>query len=214
MTEIKKCNLFYIVAVRASEIATPKTIKTAMEQDKELVELILKGERERFGVLVERYQRAIYRYLMNMGLDHDEAADVLQSAFVKAYNKLHTLRGGERFRVWMYSIAANQAKNYLRRRVRVLPLEEPHMPVHEEDPGLPVEREQLRGLLSRALNRLPEDQRKIVVLRAFEDMPFKEVAKVCNISLSSAKTNYHRALKKMQKWLKPEASRMNSDFQR
>ena len=185
-----------------------------MEQDKKLVELILKGERERFGDLVERYQRAIYRYLMNMGLDHDETADVLQSAFVKAYDKLHTLRGGEWFRVWMYSIAVNQARNYLRRRARVVPLEEPHLPVHEEDPDLPVEREQLRGLLSRALNRLPEEQRKVVVLRAFEDMPFKEVAEVCNISLSSAKTIYHRSLKKMQRWLKPQASRMNPDFQR
>jgi len=184
-----------------------------MEQDKALVELILKGEREKFGVLVERYQRAIYRYLMSMGLDHDETADTMQGAFVKAYNKLHTLRGGERFRVWMYSIAANQARNYLRRRARELPLEEPNLPVHEEDPDLPLEREQMRKLLSRALNRLPEDQRKIVVLRVFEDMPFKEVAGICKISLSSAKTSYHRALKKMQRWLKPVAFRMNLNNQ-
>jgi len=187
--------------------------KSAMEQDKKLVELILKGERERFGVLVERYQRAIYRFLMNMGLDHDEAADTMQNAFVKAYDKLHTLRGGEHFRVWLYSIAANQARNYMRHRARELPLEEPDMPVHEEDPGLSVEREQLRSLLSGALKRLPGDQRKVVVLRAFENMPFKEVAEVCSISLSNAKTSYHRALKKMQRWLKPVASRMNLENQ-
>ena len=95
-----------------------------MVQDKELVELTLKGERERFGVLVQRYQRAIYRYLTSMGLDHDEAADAMQNAFVKAYDKLHTLRGGEKFRVWLYSIAANQAKNYLRRKAREQPLAE------------------------------------------------------------------------------------------
>ena len=184
-----------------------------MEQDKKLVELVLKGERERFGVLVERYQRAIYRFLMNMGLDHDEATDTMQSAFVKAYDKLYTLRGGEHFRVWLYSIAANQARNYMRRRARELPLEEPDIPVHEEDPGLSVERERLRSLIFNALNKLPEDQRKIVVLRAFENMPFKEVAKVCSISLSNAKTSYHRSLKKMQRWLKPVASRMNLDNQ-
>lgn len=184
-----------------------------MVQDKELVELTLKGERERFGVLVQRYQRAIYRYLTSMGLDHDEAADAMQNAFVKAYDKLHTLRGGEKFRVWLYSIAANQAKNYLRRKAREQPLAEPDLPVHEENFDLPVEREQLRNLISSALNRLTEDQRKVVLLRAFENMPFKEVAEVCSISLSNAKVTYHRALKKMQKSLKPLASRLNLDNQ-
>lgn len=184
-----------------------------MEQDKKLVELVLNGERERFGLLVERYQRLIYSFLMGMGLDHDEAADVMQNAFVKAYDKLHTLRGGERFRVWLYSIAANQAKNYIRRKARELPLEDKYILAYEEDPDLPLERGQLKSLIDNALNKLPGDQRKVVVLRAFENMSFKEVAEVCSISLSSAKTSYHRSLKKMQRWLKPVASRMNLDNQ-
>ena len=60
---------------------------------------------------------------------------------------------------------------------------------------------------------MTEDQRKVVLLRAFENMPFKEVAEVCSISLSNAKVTYHRALKKMQKSLKPLASRLNLDNQ-
>ena len=66
-----------------------------MQTDKQLVDEILAGRTEKFGILAERYQQQIYRFLRGMSLDHDEAADVLQSALIRAYEKLDTLRGGE-----------------------------------------------------------------------------------------------------------------------
>ncbi|OGF96941.1 MAG: hypothetical protein A2Z86_05680, partial [Candidatus Glassbacteria bacterium GWA2_58_10] len=130
-------------------------------------------------------------------------------AFVRAYDKLSSLKGGDRFRVWLYSIAANQARNYLRSRSRLQPLNDLDFPAAEEIPDIPLERERLREMIDGSLARLPEEQRRVVLLRIFEDLPFKDVATVCGISLSSAKVTYHRALKTMQRWLKPAVSRLD-----
>ena len=65
-----------------------------MQTDKQLVDEILGGRTEKFGVLAERYQQQIYRFLRGMNLDHDEAADIIQASLIRAYEKLDTLRGG------------------------------------------------------------------------------------------------------------------------
>ncbi|HUU28582.1 MAG TPA: sigma-70 family RNA polymerase sigma factor [archaeon] len=171
-----------------------------METDGQLIAQVLHGEREKFGILVERYQRQIYRFLIRMGLDHDETADIMQNAFIKAYSNLKSVREEGSFRCWLYTIAANQAKNYLRqvsrRGVQVSP--EALYSVEERDnPELIYERRSLRDRIEEAMVRLSEIQRQVVVLRAFEDLPFKEVAKITNMSLSGVKVTYHRALKKM-----------------
>jgi len=182
-----------------------------MERDEQLIRQILQGEREKFGELVKRYQRDIYRFLRRMGLDHDEAADVMQNAFVKAYDNLDNLKEIGRFRVWLYTIASNQAKNYLRKfRRESSPVDiELYPESGSGGSGFHVEQEQLKVWINRALARLPEAQRQVVVLRAFENLPFKEVAKLCNMKLSNAKVTYHRALKKMSGWLKPAESEIN-----
>ncbi len=178
-----------------------------MPSDDQLIAEVLRGSRERFALLVERYQRPIYGYLRRMGLEHDTAADVMQETFIRAYRKLDTVRGEGKFRGWLYTIAGNQARNELRRigRRRELPLDEVEpLDSEQESPGRAVERSQARERLEQALARLPLAQRRVVVLRALEDLSFKEVAEACQISLSSAKVSYHRALKKMSRFLKSE----------
>ncbi|MFH1070904.1 MAG: sigma-70 family RNA polymerase sigma factor [Candidatus Glassbacteria bacterium] len=184
-----------------------------MNQDRELVERILGGEKDRFGVLVEKYQRQLYRFLRGMSLDHDEAADVLQNAFIRAYEKLDTLRGGERFRVWIYSIAANQARNYLRDKARVIPLTGDGLPELEEDREAEVDREKLGELVCRALDGLTGEQKMVVVMRIYNEMPFKEVAESCGMTVSKAKVTYHRAMKTLSRWLTPAADRLGFSSQ-
>ena len=179
-----------------------------MNQDRELVERILAGEKDKFGILVEKYQRQLYRFLRGMGLDHDEAGDMLQNAFVRAYEKLGTLRGGDMFRVWIYSIAVNQARNYLRSRARLIPLEETGEPVDAGTVEVEVDREKLGELACRALDRLTEEQKTVVVMRIYNEMPFKEVAESCGMTVSKAKVTYHRALKTLSRWLSPAADRL------
>lgn len=178
-----------------------------MIDDEQLILAIRGGERARFGALVERYQRPVYRFLRNMRLEHDEAADIMQNVFINAYRKLDSLREPGKFRSWLFMIASNQARNYFREssRRREVPLEDAEPVFADENPDLTLEKQGLKKRLEAALEHLPVKQRQVVVLRAFEELPFDEVARACGIRLSTAKVSYHRALKKMAGWLGPLA---------
>jgi RNA polymerase sigma-70 factor, ECF subfamily len=174
-----------------------------INEDQELILAIKNGEREKFGLLVERYQQKIYRFLKNMGLDHDEAADIMQNTFVLAYRNLSSVKSDKRFGSWLFTIAANQARNYFRKvsRQRQVPLGEAGPLAVEEERNRHVERWQLRKKLNEVLDRLPDKQRQVVVLRVFEQMPFDEVAGICDMGRSNVKVTYHRAIKKLAGWL-------------
>ncbi|MFC1537348.1 RNA polymerase sigma factor [Gemmatimonadota bacterium] len=176
-----------------------------INEDQELILAIKRGEREKFGLLVERYQQKIYRFLRKMGLDHDEAADIMQNTFVLAYRNLSSVKSDKRFSSWLFTIAANQARNYFRKisRHRQVPLDEAGSLAVEEERNRHVERWQLRKKLNEVLDRLPDKQRQVVVLRVFEQMPFDEVARICDMGKSNAKVTYHRAIKKLAGWLGP-----------
>jgi RNA polymerase sigma-70 factor (ECF subfamily) len=179
-----------------------------MAPDEQIIAEILKGEKEKFSILVDRYQRAIFRFLRRMGLEQEAAQDVMQEAFIKAYNKLYSVREGGSFRCWLYAIAANQARNYLRTlsRQAKVNLDEANLYEDRDNPERTTEQGALKIRVERCLARLNDDQRRVVILRTFEDLSFKEIASTCGISLSNAKILYHRALKKMSGWLKIEVS--------
>jgi RNA polymerase sigma factor (sigma-70 family) len=185
-----------------------------MQTDKQLVDEILAGATEKFSVLAERYQQQVYRFLRGMSLDHDEAADVLQCSLIRAYEKLDTLRGGERFRVWFYTIAANQARNHMRRGKRDVALESVVLSSEDERLDEALDRERMSELMEGALQSLSEDQRRVVLLRIYQEMPFSEVAETCGISKSNSKVMFHRAMKTLARWLAPAAERMNLDSER
>lgn len=182
-----------------------------MNDDGCLIRRIKLGERGCFSELVESYQKPLYSYLRRLGLDHDEAADVMQNSFVRAWDNLSSLREDGNFRSWLYTIASNQAKNWFRSRSRLATLEQSRDEAPEDTagPDVPLDRERMRAWIDSALDRLPAPQRQVVILRAFEDVPFNKVAEIMGISLSAAKVSYHRALKKMSVWLKPVKSEFN-----
>ena len=182
-----------------------------MQDDSHLIRRIKRGDRGCFSELVERYQKPLYSYLRRLGLEHDEASDVLQNSFIRAWDNLSTLREEGNFRSWLYTIASNQAKNWFRSRSRLTALEQSQDAREEDpdDPDEPLDRGKMRVWIDTALDRLPAPQRQVVVLRAFEDVPFNKVAEICGISLSAAKVSYHRALKKMAVWLNPLKSEIN-----
>ncbi|MBN2288270.1 MAG: RNA polymerase sigma factor [Candidatus Glassbacteria bacterium] len=179
--------------------------------DEQLILAIERGERDKFGLLVESYQRRIYRFLRNMGLDHDEAADITQNTFILAYKNLGSIQRNKCFRSWLFTIAANQARNYFRKRSRQrqVPLDDLGPLAVDENQSLPVERGQLRERLEALLDRLPLKQRQVVVMRVFEQLPFDEVALACGLGLSNAKVTYHRAMKKLAGWLGPSLSEIS-----
>jgi RNA polymerase sigma-70 factor (ECF subfamily) len=177
--------------------------------DQELVQSVRNGDRRAFTELMRRYQERVYWVARRIVRSHDDADDVTQETFVKAFVGLGDFRGDASFYTWLYRIAVNlslnairkrQVLNYLRESAllsRVLPL--------GEDPLREVEFRDLQSRLEKAVEQLPEKQRAVFVLRHYEEMPYEEIAQILKTSVGGLKANYFHALKKVQQYLKDEA---------
>lgn len=162
--------------------------------DEELVERFRQGERAAFDELVKRHQRAILTLAHRILRSTEDARDVAQRAFVQVYRQLGRFRGESSFRTWLWRIAANLALDALRKRGRDARL----ALVPDERPGRDLLAEHR---LRRALEELPERQRLVVELRAFEELSFREIGEIVGSSEDAAKVNFHHALKRLRQAL-------------
>ncbi|MBI3042560.1 MAG: sigma-70 family RNA polymerase sigma factor [Betaproteobacteria bacterium] len=147
-------------------------------------------------MLVRRYQDRVYRYILRMVGSRDEALELMQEAFIKAWQALPGWRPEAQFRTWLFSIASNTATDSLRRRkvVEFVPLDEDYdVPGEAADPAGQLQAKQRLRALEAALNRLPDDQREIVLLREIEDMSYSEISAALGISEGTVKSRLARA---------------------
>lgn len=164
--------------------------------DQECVARSTQGDRNAFGTLVRRYQDRVYRFVLRMVGSHDEALELTQEAFMKAWQALPDWRPEAQFRTWLFSIASNAATDSLRRRkvVQFVALEEDYdAPGEEAGPEAQLRVKQNLRALQAALDRLPHDQREIVLLREVEDMSYGEISAALGISEGTVKSRLARA---------------------
>lgn len=172
--------------------------------DEELVALAQKGGREAFEVLVERYKQKAYRIAFNFTHDREEARDLSQEAFLRAFTHLKGFDLRASFYTWFYRILVNLCLDYRRRRSRTswMPLDENAKEVTEgreiTDPSSPLEREVAAGEISRriraALDSLSPKQRTVFLLRNHEGLSIHEIAKVMQTAEGTVKAHLHRAI--------------------
>ena len=108
-------------------IARPASGLMNDADDGEIVELVLRGNRDAFGILVRRYQGSIYNLMYRMCRSSEDAADLAQEAFIKAYEKLETFKTDKRFFPWLYAIGLNHARDYSRKRKLITGLTDEEM---------------------------------------------------------------------------------------
>ena len=160
------------------------------------------GDRQAFTRLVRRHQERVFRFVLRMLGSRDEAMDLTQDAFLRAWNALPGWRPEARFATWLLQIARNGALDLLRRRQRVefVPLDpdapgeaifEPHDTAPPPEQRL-ADRQRI-GLLERALGALPAGQREILLLRELEDMSYAEIAATLGIQEGTVKSRLARA---------------------
>jgi len=176
--------------------------------DAGLVRGTLAGRREDFDALVERHQRALYGFVYRFVLDHEQAADIVQSTFLQAYTHLGQFTGRASFKTWLHQIALNQCRALHRgasgqAHVALDDVSEASLvDAQAADPETQAQQSGWKRTLERLITRLPLRQRTVLSLRIFSDLAFKDIARVEGISENSAKVNYHYAITRLRQWLR------------
>ncbi len=184
---------------------TPSATIPLQPDESALVEKAKAGDQQAFTDLVSRYHRKIYRLAKNITRNDEDAEDVLQEAFLKAYEHLDGFEGNSKFYTWLVRIAVNEALMKLRKRRgdREVSLDEPlglgeeevkrEIAVWEDNPEQRYSREEMQQILNEAVDGLKEDFRTVFVLRDIEEMSTEETAEALKISIPAVKSRLLRA---------------------
>ena len=186
--------------------------------DPYLIEQTLKGDSKAFGELVERYQAFVYTIVIRIVKVREEAEEVAQDTFIKAFQSLSSYRGESKFSSWLYSIAYRKALDALRKNKKNSSLElieeitEGDCSVIEN--GLTFIEDQERSeVIKKCILELPEKEAAIITLFYFEEQSIKEIAKVTELTEDNVKVKLYRSRKKLFSLLKhyilPEAYNTN-----
>jgi RNA polymerase sigma-70 factor (ECF subfamily) len=168
----------------------------APTDDYHYARLSRQGDARAFGELVRRHQKRIYNHLLRMVGNQDEAAELAQEVFLRAYRSMPTYRPETPFGAWALRLAANAAVDLLRRRkvVEFVALESCSEPeAADGDPEMQCAQAQQRRLLERAMQALRPAEREILLLREYEDLSYGEIAAVLEVPEGTVKSRVARA---------------------
>lgn len=182
------------------------TDQLAADSDIAMVRAVLEGDTAAFETLVRRYRNDVYALSYYFVHNREDAWDISQEVFIKAHRSLARFRGDAGFKTWLLRIAANHAKDFLKKkRLDVVPFNDA-LKADAESPGDTPERRlemtELGEAIEGAVAELPIKQRTAFVLREFEDMSYQEMANVMQCSIGTVMSRLHHARKKLQKALK------------
>ena len=180
--------------------------------DRELAERAKQGDQEAFERLVLNNQNRVYTLALRLVNDREEAADLAQEAFVKAWQGLGSFQGESSFATWIYRLTTNACIDWLRKQKRREAVE-PAVSLDDEDSGwaepagwdqdpqLQLERRELGQALARALDRLPEWQRRVLTLRELSGLSYQEIGEALELDLGTVKSRISRARLTLRKIL-------------
>lgn len=176
--------------------------------EKEIIERVLGGDANAFEELVLRYEKTVYSLAVRMVSDREDAADMTQEAFIKAYNSLSSFRGDSRFSVWLYRITTNVCLDFLRSKSRrpqvsltVGDDDDGDVQLDIPDPAADPEDQLMKRLgmqsLSEGLKLLPDKQRQILVMRELGGMSYAEISSALSLEEGTVKSRIFRARKNL-----------------
>ncbi|MCM3591553.1 sigma-70 family RNA polymerase sigma factor [Brevibacillus borstelensis] len=175
-----------------------------MQEEWELIEQLRRGNKQAYTEIVERYKGKIYAFLYRMIGHSQDAQDLTQEVFIKAYCKIGDYRPDFRFSAWLFRIAANHCLDELRKRKRlpVTTAEESEL-VHENTPERILLAKEQHEVLHEKLLALEDDHRVILLLRYVEQLSYKEIAEVLSIPVTTVQMRIFRAHKKLRQYMIP-----------
>jgi len=197
---------------QASE-STRENASESSREDDVLVKRAIGGDEQAYKELVDKYQRALYFHILKMIKDKEQVNDLVQEAFVKAFDNLNTYSTNYAFSTWLYRIATNHTIDYLRKKkLKTLSIDEPvktrdgemQMQLEDESAGTDrnIIRKQRQNMVQDAIEDLPPKYRKVIQMRHMEEKSYQEIADVLDLPLGTVKAHIFRARELLYKALK------------
>jgi RNA polymerase sigma-70 factor (ECF subfamily) len=191
----------------AARPAAPELDVRTSDDDLTLVDACRAGRRDAFDVLVQRHQRQVYQLCYRFVGNHEDASDLAQDVFIRAYRGLHTFKGNSAFSTWLYRVCVNLCLNRAAsRRPRFATFDiadRPDSRVERADTLL------LRGEraaeVRSAIARLPPKQRTALILRVYHELPHEAIAEIVGSSVGAVKANFFHALANLRKLLRAQS---------
>jgi RNA polymerase sigma-70 factor (ECF subfamily) len=183
----------------ASSAARPEGAPLDREAEREAIAACRRGEREAFDRLVVRYQRAVYRLCYRYVNNHEDANDLAQEVFLKAWRAIGRFRGESAFSTWLYRIAVNTCFNFHSAgRPETSELDEA---LPDPAPGVAwhLERDDEARRVREAVSRLPDRQRATLILKIYHELTHEEVAEILGSTVGTAKANLFHALANLRR---------------
>lgn len=171
------------------------------ENDLTLIQKTLQGDIESWGIMVKRYKEKVFGIALGILRNPDDAKDIVQDTFLKAYEKLDQYDLSRRFSPWLYAIAGNLCKNKLRRDRFIRSLKQPSWLISRGkfNPAERAAQERRQDLIRGSLNNLPYKYRAPLILRYYAKLSYEEISQALAIPIGTVKTRLHRAKAKLRK---------------
>lgn len=173
--------------------------------DTALVEAVIAGDTAAFDVLVTRHRRSVYQVCYRFVNHHEDAADLTQDTFVRAWKALGSFRGQARFSTWIYRIAVNVCLNRVSLKTPKTDVVDFDLVADQREPapGAAIDAAERQAMVRAAVKSLPPRQRTALILRAYHDLSHQEVADIVGTSVGAVKANVFHALANLKKRLEP-----------
>ena len=154
-------------------------------------------QREAFGRVVRQYSEPLYWKIRRIVITHDDANDVLQNAFLKAWNNLGDFQNKSKISTWLYRIAINEALDFVRRQKNKISADADLSVANSLMADDYFDGDEAQALLQEAISQLPDVQRTVFTLRYFDDMKYSEISQILGTSEGALKASYHIAVQKI-----------------
>lgn len=181
--------------------------KVTPKDDQELVARLREPStcREAFGDVIKRYSEPLYWQIRRMVNNHDDANDLLQNTFMKAWGSIEHFRGDAKLSTWLYKIAINESITFLereRKRQNISLDDEESFLINTIEADEFIDGDELALLLRKAIATLPEKQRLVFNMKYYDEMKYEQMSEILGTSVGALKASYHLAVKKIEQFFK------------
>tara|TARA_R110000787_G_scaffold55942_11_gene128877 strand:- start:4 stop:588 length:585 start_codon:yes stop_codon:yes gene_type:complete len=173
-----------------------------INNDQLYINKVIHGDTNAFAFLVEKYKVMVFSLAMKITKNREEAEEVSQDSFIKAFKSIHTFKGDSKFSTWLYKIAYNNCMDRVKKNARKYHTDTIDEVIENrikatDDTMQTIERNERAELMNDCLLELPEDERSVLWLFYYKELSLKEIMEVTSLSLANLKVKLHRARKKL-----------------